>query len=188
MDATNLYGHSMSQMLPYEKFKLWHGHPDLHMNKLKGILNTSDDGDIGYFAVVDLKYPDSKKEKKNNFPFCPEDKKISPDKNNDYMKKIKPMNYTKSKELICDWADKKKYLIHYRMLKFCVRHGMVVGKIHEIISCKQRKWLEKYISFNTQKQNRDKNDFKKDFLKLLVNPAFGKFSENGRNRLRLELL
>ena len=32
MDATNLYGHSMSQMLPYDEIKMWHGHPDLYMN------------------------------------------------------------------------------------------------------------------------------------------------------------
>ena len=74
------------------------------------------------------------------------------------------------------------------MLKFYVRHGMVVAKIHEIISFKQSQWLEKYISFNTQKQNRAKNDFEKDFFKLLVNAAFGKFLENVRNCLRLELI
>ena len=104
------------------------------------------------------------------------------------MSKIKPKNYTKAKKLICDWSDKKNYLIHYRILKFYVRHGMVVEKIHEIISFKQSKWLEKYISFNTQKRNEAKNDFEKDFFKLLVNATFGKFVENVRNRLRLELI
>ena len=104
------------------------------------------------------------------------------------MKKIKPKNYTKSKKLICDWSDKKKYLIHYRMLKFYVRHGMIVVKIHEIISFKQSKWLEGYISFNTQKRNKSKNDFEKDFFKLLNNAAFGKFLENVRKRLGLELI
>ena len=63
------------------------------------------------------------------------------------MKKIKPKNYTKSKKLICDWIDKKKYLFHYRKLKFYVRHGMIVEIIHEIISSEQSRWLEKYISF-----------------------------------------
>ena len=57
------------------------------------------------------------------------------------MKKIKPKNYTKFKNLICDWTDKKNYLVLYRMLKFYVRYGMVVEKIHEIISFKQSKWL-----------------------------------------------
>ena len=104
------------------------------------------------------------------------------------MKSIKPENYTKSKKLICDWSDKKKYLIHYRMLKFYARHGKIVEKIHEIISFKQSKWLESFISFNTQKRNRAKNNLEKDFFKLLNNAAFGKFLENVRNRLGLELI
>ena len=104
------------------------------------------------------------------------------------MNSIKPENYTKSKKLICDWTDKKKYLFHYRMLKFYIRHGMIVEKIHEIISFKQSKWLECYISFNTQKRNKAKNEVEKDFFKLLVNAAFGKFLENIRNRLDLELI
>ena len=74
------------------------------------------------------------------------------------------------------------------MLKFYVRHGMVVEKVHEILSFKQSRWLEGYISFNTQKRSKAKNDFEKDFFKLLVNAAFGKFLENVRNRLGLELI
>ena len=188
LDATNLYGYSMSQFLPCDEIEMWRGHPDLYMNWLEEILNTPDDSEIGYFLEVDLKYPDNIKEKTENFPFCPENKKIDPDKYNDYMKMIKPKNYTKSKKLICDWTDKKKYLIHYRMLKFYVRHGTIVVKIHEIISFKQSKWLESYVSFNTQKRNKAKNDFEKDFFKLLVNASFGKFLENIRNRLELELI
>ena len=156
IDATNLYGHSMSQFLPYDEIEMWHGHPDLYMNWLEEILNTPDDSEIGYFLEVDLNYLDDIKEKTKHFPFCSENKKINHNKYNDYMNKIKPKNYTKSKKLICDWTDKKKYLIHYRMLKFYVRHGMIVEKIHEIISFKQSKWLESYISFNTQKRNKAK--------------------------------
>ena len=188
MDATYLYGHSISQMLPYDGVKMWHGDPDKYWKWLDEISNTSDDADVGYFLEVDLKYPDNIKEKTKNFPFCPENKKINPDYNNGYMKKIKPEKYTKSKKLICDWTDKKKYLIHYSMLKFYVRHGKIVEKIHEIISFKQSRLLKKYISFNTQKRNKAKNDFEKDFFKLLVNAAFGKFLENVRNRLEIELI
>ena len=152
LDATNLYGHSMIQPLPYDEIEMWHGDPDLYMNWLEEILNTPDDSDIWYFVEVNLRYPDKMKEKTKNFPFCPENKIIHKDKYNDneYMKQIKPKNYVNSKRIICDWTDKKNYLVHYRMIKFCVRHGMVVDKIHEIISFKHSKWLEKYINFNTQ--------------------------------------
>ena len=188
VDATNLYGYSMSQLLPYDEMEMWHRHADKYLNWLDEILNTPDDSEIGYFLEVDLKYPDNIKQKTKYYPFCPEDKKIDPNKYNEYTNSIKSGNYTKSKKLICDWTDKKKYLIHYRMLKFYVRHDMVVEKIHEIISFKQSKWLESFVSFNTQKRNKAKNDFEKDFFKLLVNAVFGKFLENVRNRLNLELI
>ena len=165
-----------------------HGDPDKYWNWLDEILNTPHDADIGYFLEVDLKYTNDIEEKTKNFPFCPENKIIHKDKYNDneYMKKIKPKNFAKSKKLICDWTDKKNYLIHYRMLKFYVRHGMVVDKIHEIVSFKQSNWLEKYIKFNTQKRNKAKNDFEKDFYKLLNNAFDGKTMENVRNPLGLK--
>ena len=107
MDATNLFGYSMSQMSPYDENKV---EKDFCLEE---ILNTPDDNEIGYFLEVVLKYPDNIKEKTKHFPFCPENKKANPNKNNDYMNKIKPKNYTKSKKLICDWTDKKKHLSHY---------------------------------------------------------------------------
>ena len=83
------------------------------------------------------------------------------------MKEIKPQNYTKLKKLGSDWTDKKNYLVHYRMLQFYVRHGMVGEKIHEIISFKQNKRLEKFI-FETQRRNKVKNEFGKDFMNYLT--------------------
>ena len=69
------------------------------------------------------------------------------------------------------------------MLKIYVRHGMTVDKVHEIISFRQSKWLEKYISFNTQKRKRAKNDSEKDFYKLLNNAFYGK---NGKGKKSFE--
>ena len=60
---------------------------------------------------------------------------------------------------------------------------MVVDRVHEIISFKRRKWLENYRNFDTQKRNKAKKDFDKDFYKLLYNAFYGKTVENVRNRL-----
>ena len=98
------------------------------------------------------------------------------------MKKLKVDSHTKCKKLIFDWTDKKKYLVHYRMLKSHVRHGKIVEKVYAVISFRKSKWLEKYINFNTQKRNKTKNDFEKDFYKLLNNAFYGKTMENVRNR------
>ena len=97
------------------------------------------------------------------------------------MKGITPNTYTQTKKLICDWSDKKNYLIHYRMLKFFVRHGMIVDKAHTVVLFKQSKCLEKYTSFNTQKRNKAKNEFEKDFYKLINNAFYGKTMQNVRN-------
>ena len=134
IDAKISYGHSMSQPLPYDEIKL-----DNNVN-LEDILNTPDDSDIGYFIEVDLKYPDKIKEKTKNFPFAPVNKKVNPDKFSDYMKSIKPNIYTSTKKLICDWSDKRNYLVHYRMLKFYIRHGMIIDKVHNIKSFRQSRW------------------------------------------------
>ena len=64
MDAINFYGHSMSQPLLYDEIK------SDEIVKLAEILNTSDASDIGYFIEVDLKYPDSIKEKTKRLPIA----------------------------------------------------------------------------------------------------------------------
>ena len=178
IDANNLYGHSMSQPIPYDEIKF-------NQNvELEDILNTPDDRDIGYFVEVDLIYPDNIKERTKNFPFA----QINPDNFNDYMKEIKSDTYVQTSKLICDWSDKKNYLTHYRMLKFYVRHGMIVDKVHDIISFKQSRRLEKYIIFNTQKRSQAVNDFEKDFHKLLNCAFYGKTLENVQNRLKIKFV
>ena len=161
-DANNLYGWAMSEYIFYDEIKF-----DKSV-KLVEILNTPVDSDIGYFIEVDLKYPDNKKHKTENSPFAPENKEIIPDNFRDYLTEIIPDNFTQNKRLICDSSDKKN-LVHYRMLNFYVRHGMEVVKNHTVISFKQCKCLEKYISSTTQERNKAKNEFDKDFYKLLNN-------------------
>ena len=57
------------------------------------------------------------------------------------MKTIKLYTCDQTNKLICDWPEKKNYLIHYRILKNYVRLGMEVVKVHTVTSFKQ--WLEK---------------------------------------------
>ena len=47
IDATNLYGHSMSQLLPFDEIEMWHGDPDKYSNWLNVILKTSHVKEIG---------------------------------------------------------------------------------------------------------------------------------------------
>ena len=57
IDANNIYGHSMSEPIPYDEIKF-----DKNV-KFEDILNTPDDSDIGDFIEVDLTYPVKKRRK-----------------------------------------------------------------------------------------------------------------------------
>ena len=74
------------------------------------------------------------------------------------------------------------------MLNFYFRHGMEVVKVHTVISFKQRKCLEKYICFKTQKRNKARNEFEKDFYNFLKARFYCKTMENGRDRIRVEFI
>ena len=63
IDAKNIYGHSMSQPLPYDEIKF-----DKNVI-LEDILNNPYDSDIGYLFQFDLKYTDKKREN-IKFPIC----------------------------------------------------------------------------------------------------------------------
>ena len=151
---------------------------------LKDINDSLDDWDIGYFVEGDLSYSDNIKDKRKNFPFCPESKNSPQDNFDENMIEIKPTKYTENKNLICDWTDKKNFLIHYRMLKIYVTHGKIVNKVPEIISPTQSKRREKHISLNTQKRIAPISKFEKDFQKLRNNAFYGKTRGNVRNRLK----
>ncbi len=83
---------------------------------------------------------------------------------------------------------KRNYIVHYRLLKFYLTQGMILKKIHRVISFKQSKWLKPYIEFNTNQRTLSKTDFEKDYFKLLNNSFFGKTCENIRNRKDVKLV
>jgi len=184
LDANNLYGWAMSEALPYKDIKF------SNETTLENILKTEDEGDTGYILEVDLLFPEELHDKFKQFPPCPENIAPCDDWLSDYQKEIAKKNNIKTtscKKLIPHLYEHKNYCIHYRNLKFVHELGVKINKIHNIISFKQAKWLKPYIDFNTQKRKEAKNDFEKDFFKLLNNAVFGKTMENVKNRIELHI-
>ena len=188
-DANNLYGHGMIQYLPLDGLR-WNN--DI---TLEDILATDDCASEGHIVRVNLHFPPEIHDKLKEFPPAPEN--INPDIEwfSEFQKELgKKTGNLKDNEhdnasckVIPHLYDHNEYVIHYRNLKFLVALGVKVTKLHKVITFNQSPWLKEYIDFNTEKRTNAKNDFEKDFFKLMNNAVFGKTMENVKNRVDIRL-
>ena len=90
--------------------------------------------------------------------------------------------------LVVDLYYKKRYMIHIRALQQALDHGSVPERIHRTIEFKQSPWMKEYIAFNTKLRTAAKDDFEKDFYKLMNNAVFGKTMDNIHKHRNMKLI
>ena len=159
LDANNLYGWAMSKPLPTDSFRF------MSKEELKNWKTQP------CILEVDLEYPKHLHDLHNHYPLAPERQIVN-----------------KVEKLIPNLKDKKKYVIHHETLKFYLSLGLKLTKIHRGITFKESAWMKPYIDLNTNLRAKSKNEFEKDFFKLMNNSVFGKTMENIRNRVDVRLV
>ena len=66
--------------------------------------------------------------------------------------------------------------MHYRNFKLYLELGLRLTNVYRVLSFNQSPWLKNYISLNTRQRTTAKNDFEKEFFKLIDSTVFGKSS------------
>ena len=187
-DKNNLYGYAMSLPMPSGGFK-W-----LNEEDIKNITWTDQtvDQSVGYIIECDLDYPEELHDLHNDYPLAPERLTISAENLSEKQFKIRAKynmpKSVKATKLVPNLQNKRNYVCHYLLLKYYLDHGMKLVKIHQAVIFEQSRWLEPYIKLNQNLRAASKNDFEKDFFKLMNNSVYGKTCENQRKRTDIRLV
>ena len=118
-----------------------------------------------------MKYPKERYENHNDLPFLVEKMKIG-----------------REEKLVPNLKRKKRYVVHIKALDQALKHGLKLKKVHRVIEFQQRRWMKAYIMLNTRLRKDAKNEFGKDFFKLMNNSISGKTTENIRNHKDMKLV
>ena len=169
VDANNLYGCAMSQKLPVHSFK-WMTDKEIENIFNNQIVQVWERTPC--ILEVDLEYPEELHDLHNDYPLCPE--RVECNKG--------------VKKLIPNLRHKNNYVVHYKTLMQYLNLGMELKKIHRGIKFIECDFLKPYIDMNTNLRTKAKNNFEKDFFKLMNNSVFGKTMENIRNRVNIKLV
>ena len=99
---------------------------------------------------VDVEYPKELHKNYNELTFVAEKMKIGRDEI------LEP-----------NLKDNNGYVVHIKKLNQALKHGLKLKKVYRAIEFEHSNWMKPYIMLNTKLRIAAKNEFEKDFFKLL---------------------
>ena len=149
----------VGQKLPVNNFKWVEDTSKINEEFIK---NYNENSNKGYILEVHVKYP----KKLHALSFL-----------------LRRMKIDKCKKLVCNFQNKKKYVVNIKSLKQALNHGLKFKKIHRIIEFNQKAWLKPYIDMNTELIK-----LAKYLFTLMNNAVFGRTMENIRKHRDIKLV
>ena len=124
----------------------------------------------------------------SGYPLAPEHMTVTREMLSPFARNLAGQSWRPTQKLIPNLYDKTNYVTHYRNLQFYVNHGLILTKIHRILSFSQRPWIKPWIDLCTAQRQNAKSEFESDLAKLQANATFGKTMENVQNRVNIRLI
>ena len=196
VDANNLYGNAMQSPLPYNDFK-WH---DFDKDKNpEEVIKELEEAGTAYVVEADWAYPEELHDHPAHFewPLAPQNMVIGDDLLTDFYMKTwgdlktpegKKIRRSKVPKLVTTLLDKTKYATHHSTTKLYMQRGLVIKKIHRIVTFTEKDFMKSYIDLNTTLRKSAKNEFEVMLFKLCNNAVYGKTMECVRRRKNFKLV
>lgn len=188
IDSNNLYGGSLCGNIGYSGFK-WVDEKDFYRfdprtcEKIEG---------RGAIFEVSLLYPESLHDKHNCYPLCPEKRAVHFNELSPFQKQIvrtSSMHYNdKQTKLLAHFYPRENYIVHQDNLRFYLEQGIILTKIHRILTFLEKPWLSSFVKFNADRRQESLTTFHQKFFKMTNNAVFGRSCMNKRKRIELKLV
>ena len=144
------------------------------------IMSIPESSDHGFICEVDLECDPAVHDYLDSMPLCPENIKIKPEDLSEYTRKLLDQcgisidAMGDIKKLCLTLTDKTKYVCYHENLRFYLKHGMKLKKVHRVIRFTQTPWLEEFMTFVGEKRRRSKSKFYQTIFKSIANSVYGK--------------
>ena len=130
----------LSQFLPTHGFRLLSS-DEITALKLE---NLRDDSEDGYIYKVDLHYPAKLHNQHDDYPLAPESLVIDREMYSPNQQSVFPESIPQ-KKLTPNLRDNTRYVVDYRNLKLYVQLGLVITKVHRVLTFNQSPWIKRHI-------------------------------------------
>jgi len=167
LEVNSLYATAQSELLPVGNFRFLEEAEirDFDQDTIEA------NAEIWYIVECDLSYPAHLRDMHNDYPMAPEHLTVTRDMLSPFaLRLLDPARlWIPIEKLVPNLLDKTKYVAHYRNLQVHTRHGLVIKKIHRILSFTQSVWLKPGIDLCNEQRRAARSDFESDMAQLQAN-------------------